>query len=211
MNLDQARQILRNHARYDQSDDGLLRWLSPYRGVNDVHLVEIIEAVHTLGPVVCVGSVADREIVADLWNLCFTVRCWTRGPHEPMFHGRNFISTADKARLDDWLFTLERWINLVLNTGQPRRIDWHLFKRIGIADRAGFALPFVLRELQKEMDTDPHFEHDEKMSNCEVLAAMGVAAAPAAELLERLGQVTNSSEIRAAAHAALAAIRTEQR
>ncbi len=160
MTPEQARKLLRSHARADESDDGILHWLRPYRGVNDGHLVEIIEAIHALGPVICSGAVVDREIVANLWNLCFTVRCWTVGPHEPMFHGRDFISTADKARLDDWLFTLERWINLVLNTGQPRRFDWHLFKRLGVAERAGFALPYLLRDLQEEMYTDPHFEHD---------------------------------------------------
>jgi hypothetical protein len=127
-----------------------------------------------------------------------------------MFHGRSFISPEDKAKLDDWLYHLEHWVILLLNTGHPpHSFDWHLFRRLGLAHKATFALPFILRDLREAIDTDPDFTEDNKISDCDVLAAMGLLATPAAGILAELLQKTRSPEVRAAAVAALAAIHPE--
>lgn len=201
----QARAVLRHHAHLGEGRDGLLGQLRPYRGLNVEHLVEITEALVTLGRSICTHTTADRVVMGDLWNICFTVRRWTRGPHEPTFHGRDFISAEDKAILDDWLDYLEQWVNGILHRGSAR-FDWHIFQRSGHATRIAFALPHIIGELHDEMNYDPDFTEDTKIPNCKLLTAMGPAGAPAADTLRRLIVTTSNPEVREAARAALVAV-----
>jgi hypothetical protein len=204
----EARAVLRKHAGWDDCDSsGLIGFLRPYRELRSEFLVEIVQAVHTLLDEFRNPHV-DAELVRAAWDITFTARQWTRGPHEPMFHGRNFISAVDKTRLDDWLYAFENWVLRLLNTSGPlTTFDWLVFQRIGGAERLGFAMPIILERISDGMDCDPDFEHDDKIPYCELLTAMGPAGGSAVGLLEELMTRTKSQEVRHAAHRALKAVR----
>ena len=96
MDVSGAKAALLRHLECMPEDDTLLGWLRPYRGVQDRHLTEILHALLVVAPELNGPAAVDRGLVHAVWELCRTVRAWTLGPHEPMFHGRQFIAAASR-------------------------------------------------------------------------------------------------------------------
>jgi hypothetical protein len=144
--------------------------------VQDRHLAEILHAILAVSPELN-GAAVDRVLVHAVWELCRTVRAWTRGPHEPMFHGRHFIPPAEKRRLDDWVDQVES-ITLSLLRGSPVSLaffglPWYIAEW-GFGPRAAFLAPLFTGMLQELAEEGA--DADDEINLCRALGSMGPAA-----------------------------------
>src|SRR4051812_7634805 len=144
MDLVEDKALLRRHCDSGPEDDTLLGWLRPYRGLERRHLTEILHALLVAAPALSEPASVDRGLVHSLWDLCRTARAWTRGPHEPMFHGPRFIAPAEKRLLDSWIDEIES-TSLSLLRGQPAQfallgLPWYVVEW-GLGSRAAFLVP----------------------------------------------------------------------
>lgn len=206
MTVPEATAIIRRHIDNDLGDDTLLGWLRPYRGVEQRHLVELLEALWVLAPSLSESAIVDRVVVHDFWELCRSARNWTRGPHEPMFHGRLFIAPADKSRLDSWIDEIES-ITLKLLAGLPPAtafggMAWYAVAW-GLGPQAAFLVP-LFRESLPEYLADGCV--DDTIYVCQALGAIGPAARGAVPLLIEVRDTSGNAEARAAASAAIRAL-----
>ncbi len=206
MTLPEAQATLRRHVDNDLGDDTLLGWLRPHRGVEQRHLVEILEALWTLAPTLSEPATVDRVVVHDFWELCRTARAWTRGPHEPMFHGRQFIAPADKARLDSWIDEIESITLLLLGGLSPAQafggMAWYVVAW-GLGPQAAFLVPPFCDSLREDLaDGAP----EDVVNVCHALGSIGPAARVAVPLLIEVRDTSDNAEARAAAIGALQAV-----
>ena len=203
MTVPEATAIIRRHIDNDLGDDTLLGWLRPYRGVEQRHLVELLEALWVLAPSLSESAIVDRVVVHDFWELCRSARNWTRGPHEPMFHGRLFIAPADKSRLDSWIDEIES-ITLKLLAGLPPAtafggMAWYAVAW-GLGPQAAFLVPLLKESLPEYLANGCV---DDTVNVCQALGAIGPAARGAVPLLIAVRDTSGDAEARAAASAAL--------
>lgn len=194
------------HLECMPEDDTLLGWLRPYRGVQDRHLTEILHALLVVAPELNGPAAVDRGLVHAVWELCRTARAWTLGPHEPMFHGRQFIAAAEKRRLDDWVDQVEK-ITLSLLRGSPVSLaffglPWYIVEW-GFGPEAAFLAPLFTGMLQELAGQGAD---DDEINLCRALGSMGPTARAAATPIRIVIDRSTSPEARAAAIAALQAI-----
>jgi hypothetical protein len=207
MDSAEAKAVLLRHQGGEPEEDTILGWLRPYRGVNDRHLAEILHALLVAAPCLNGPTEIDRGLVHAIWELCRTVRAWTQGPREPMFHGLRFISPAEKRRLDSWTDQVES-ITLLLLRGRAISmaffgLPWYVVEW-GLGPHAAFLAPLfteMLQELGEEESND-----DDKINLCRALASMGSAARGAAAVIHTVGERATHSEVKGAAAEALRAI-----
>lgn len=202
----EAKTVLLKHLKSGPGDDSILSWLRPFRGVQNRHLAEILQALLVVAPELNGPEEVGRHLVHAIWELCRTVRAWTRGPHEPMFHGRQFISPSEKRRLDSWVDEVES-ITLSLLRGNPVSLaffglPWYVAEW-GIGPQVGFLAPLFTGMLQDLADDAGN--EDDQINLCRALGSMGPAARVAAELIQALGE-GSSPELKAAATEALRTI-----
>jgi hypothetical protein len=202
-----AKAVLLRHVECGPEDDTLLSGLRPYRGVEDRHLAEILHALLVAAPGLNGPAKIDRELVHAVWELCRTVRAWTCGPHEPMFHGRQFIPPAEKRRLDSWVDRVES-IMLSLLRGDPvwsafLGLPWYVVEW-GLGPRAAFLAPLFTEMLQRLAEEGA--DADDEINLCRALETMGPAARVAAARIHTLSENSPNPEVRAAAAEALRAI-----
>ena len=198
--------MLLRHVAGEPEDDTILGCLRPYRGVNDRHLAEILHALLVAAPGLNGPTEVDRGLVHAIWELCRTVRAWTRGPREPMFHGLQFITPAEKRRLDSWTEQVES-ITLSLLRGSPISmaffgLPWYVVEW-GLGPQATFLAPLfteMLKGLGEEASDD-----DDKINLCRALASMGSAARGASAIIRTAGERSRHPEVREAAAEALRA------
>ena len=210
----EARQTLLRHAvgAPAETPTTLLESLRPYRGVQVEHLLEILHALVVVAPGLHGGDAVDREVVHSLWELCRTARAWTRGPHEPEFHGLRFIPPDEKATLDRWIGEIEH-ATLLLLRGEE---EWLAFLGIPwlltphrLAARATFLAPLfeeALRQTHEDEADSGVCDPDDGELLCQSLAEMGAAAASALPLLRRVHSDTRFPTVRAAASEAIEAL-----
>lgn len=211
MDPSEAKAVLLRHLECRDEDDTILGWLRPYRGVEDRHLAEILGALLAAAPALNGPAEVDRELIHAIWELCRTIRAWTRGPHEPMFHGRHFIPPAEKDRLDRWTDEVES-IALSLLYGRPALAAFSGLPRYivewGLGPRAASFAPLfaeMLLELGgEEMDGEGHL--NDGVVLCRALGSMGPAARRAAEAIRAADERSTHPEAKAAAEEALKAI-----
>ncbi len=201
-----AKAVLLRHLECGPEDDTILSALRPYRGVKDDHLVEVLHALLTAAPQLNGPTEVDRVLVHAIWELCRTVRAWTRGPHEPMFHGRQFVPPEEKRRLESWTDEVES-ITLSLLRGSSVAmaffgLPWYVVDW-GVGPQTAFLAPLfteMLQELTKEESDD-----DDKVNLCRALGSMGPAARGAAAVIRTVGERSTHPEVRAAVAEALRA------
>ena len=206
MTVPEATATIRRHFETDHGGDTLLCWLRPYRGVEQRHHVEILEALWVLAPTLSEPAAVDRELIHRLWGLCRTARAWTRGPHEPMFHGRLFIPPAEKSRLDSWIDEIES-ITLNLLAGLRPALAfggmaWYAVAW-GLGPQAAFLVPLFQESLREHT---PDGCVDDVINLCHALGSIGPAARGAVPLLIEVRDTTADAEARAAAVGALLAL-----
>ena len=206
MTRPEATATLHRHFDAGPGDDTLLSWLRPYRGVEERHIVEILEALWVLAPTLCEPAAVDRGLVHMLWGLCRTARAWTRGPHEPMFHGRLFIAPADKSRLDSWIDEIES-ITLNLLAGLRPVVAfggmaWYAVAW-GLGPKAAFLVP-LFQESLREYLADGCI--DDIINVCHVLGSIGPAARVTVPLIIEVRDTSDNDEARAAATQAIQAL-----
>lgn len=208
----EAKAALLRHAGWEENNgDGLLAWLRPYRGLNDDHFLDVFQALYVLQLDWADRPEVDRRAVGAVMDICLTGRNWTENRIGDTIRRTDFIPAADKARLDDWLFVFEHYAVRLLHGCEPHLgPDWHVLHRYGLAGRAPFAAPAVVRRLLDHFeDGEGDWAADDEVPFCEMLGAMGSAAraARAEPVLARLAGGSRLPTVRAAAAAALAAIR----
>lgn len=190
----------------------LLESLRPYRGIRVEHFLEILQALVVIAPALRSDPTVDREVVHAIWELCRTARDWTRGPHEPMFHGREFIPASEKKALDEWVDAFES-ITLYLLRGEDESlafmgVPW-LVARHRLAPRATFLAPLFiesLRQLHEDESDSGVLEPDDGEALCQLLAEMGSAAKGTIPVLRQVQSNTRFAALRAAAAGALRAL-----
>ncbi len=207
MNTDEAFRVLRKHnAELEAETDTLLNSLRPYTGIKRAHFSEIVKALFFASPLLNTERV-NRDLVHTIWDLTRSARLWTRRPHEPMFHGRDFISGTDKQTLDRWIYEIES-ITLCLLRGFA---DWEAIDGLSeeinlhdsLVDREWLVAPF-LRSLEYHlaMENDGGFGDDAE-SLCRALAKIGFAARTSIPTLERVASTTKYPDVKSAAEAAI--------
>lgn len=208
MNLHDAKRTLRKHyAELPEEQDNLLGRLRPYSGLDPKHFTEILQALLALAPTLSAESRVDCETVHVIWDLCRSARKWTEGPHEPMFHGKDFISPSDKETLDRWVDEIES-ITLDLLRGLP---VWQTFS--GLAEQINhynlvaepqFLAPVFTEALQNQLcEEQTIIVADEEVCLCNALAAIGPPAQQCVPLLQQLKDVSPFDEVKQAAQRAL--------
>jgi hypothetical protein len=208
MNFAEAKQLILKHAEGAPSEtpSTLLESLRPYRGIQDRHFLEILEALVTVAPELNSGATVDREIVHALWDLCCTSRAWTRGPIEPMFHGRRFISGEEKQMLDEWIGIIESCTLRLLRGGEIpivfMGLPWYLNK-YQWGDRAAFLAPAFISLLPEYFDSESIDASDDVIELCTALATMTSAKEPILRALRGIQERATHLEIRAAVSRAI--------
>jgi len=210
MNPDEAVHLLRKHnAMLDDETDTLLNSLRPYTGIKRSHFSEIVKALFFASPLLNTEQI-DRELVHTIWDLTRSARLWTRGPHEPMFHGRDFISDTDKQTLDRWIFEIES-ITLDLLRGFA---DWEAIDRLAeeinhhdsLVDHDWLVAPFQKSlEYHLAMENDGGFGDDAEVL-CRALAKIGSAAQTAIPTLKRVAATTKYPDVKSEAETAIIAV-----
>ncbi|MBX9626060.1 MAG: hypothetical protein K2X82_19845 [Gemmataceae bacterium] len=211
----EAKAALLRHAGWEENHgDGLLAWLRPYRGLNDDHFLEILHALYVLQLDWADRPEVDRRAVGAIMDICLTGRNWTEDRYDDKIRRKDFISAADKAKLDDWLFVFEHYAVRLLHGLEPYQAhlgpDWHVLHRYGLAGRAPFAAPPLVRRLSEySEDGEGDYAEDDEVPLCEMLGAVGPAArdAGAEPVLARLAARSRFPAVRDAATAALATVR----
>jgi len=203
-----ARQRILHHATWLASDapDSLLSTLRPYRGLQRSHFLEVVYALLVLAPELREPALVDRAVVHALWDLCRTARDWTRGPREPMFHGRDFLSPDDQRFLDEWLGLIES-ASLRLLAGHSVLVafgglPWSL-KQNNLAPQASLFREFLVELLQAALADENVVTASDEETICEVLGAMGEPARDAVPALILVKTTTKFPAVRAAASSAL--------
>lgn len=123
-----------------------------------------------------------------------------------MFHGLQFITPAEKRRLDSWTEQVES-ITLSLLRGSPISmaffgLPWYVVEW-GLGPQATFLAPLfteMLKGLGEEASDD-----DDKINLCRALASMGSAARGASAIIRTAGERSRHPEVREAAAEALRA------
>ncbi|GAA5505587.1 hypothetical protein [Novipirellula caenicola] len=203
MDTDEAIRVLRKHnGELDDETDTLLNCLRPYSKIDTAHFSEIVKALYFAAPLLNTPEV-HRDLVHTIWDLTRSARLWTRGPREPMFHGRNFISDDDKKTLDRWIYEIES-ITLCLLRGFE---DWEAISGLAeelnhhdsIVDTSGLVSPFT-KSLDYHLDMENHggFGDDEEIL-CDALIKIGPDASPAIPVLQRLGSSTKYPNVKSSA------------
>jgi hypothetical protein len=211
MTIDEAIQVFRKHNdEIEGEPDNLLRNLRPYCGISKAHFTDIVHALLTVAPLLNSDQFVDRDLIRRIWNITRDARLMTRGPHDPMFHGRHFISDSDKRTLDRWIYEIES-ITLKLLRGFA---DWEVFavlaNEVNLHDsleNAHFLVrPFCIAlEDHLGLENDSQFSDDEELL-CEALGKLGIYGIPALPVLRRVATETKFPEVKACAEGAMLAI-----
>lgn len=208
MNFAEAKRLILKHAEGAPSEtpSTLLESLRPYRGLQDRHFLEILEALVTVAPQLNAGATVDREIVHALWDLCCTARAWTRGPIEPMFHGRRFISGEEKQMLDEWIGIIEECTLHLLRGGEIpiafMGLPWYVNK-YQWGDRASFLAPAFIALLPEYFDSESLDVTDDVVYLCTALATMTSAKERILQALRDIQERESHPEIQAAVSRAI--------
>lgn len=208
MNTDEAVHTLRRHnGELEDETDTFLDSLRPYSGIKSSHFTEIVKALYFAAPRLNTPQ-ADRDLIHTIWDLTRCARLWTRGPHEPMFHGREFISPSEKQSLDHWIFTIES-ITLYLLRGFAgwEAIDG-LSEEINIHDSITetdwLVQPFMKSlEYHLEMEKEGGFGDDAE-SLCKAFVKIGPAAQTAIPVLGKVASKTRFPNVKSEAETAIA-------
>lgn len=208
MNFAEAKRLILKHAEGAPSEtpSTLLESLRPYRGIQDRHFLEILEALVTAAPQLNAGTTVDREIVHALWDLCCTARNWTRGPIEPMFHGRRFISAEEKQMLDEWLGIIESCTLHLLRGGEIPIVFMGLplyVNKYQWGDRAAFLAPAFIALLPEYCDSESLDATDDVVYLCTALATMTSAKEPILRALRGMQERATDREIQVAVRRAI--------
>ncbi|WP_425396550.1 hypothetical protein [Aeoliella sp.] len=210
MDSDEAVLVLRKHnGELEDTSDTLLDSLRPYKGIYKAHFSEIVKALYFAAPLLNTKKV-DSDLVHTIWDLTRTARLWTEGPREPMFHGVDFISDADKETLARWISEIES-ITLYLLRGFE---DWEAIDRLAeeinqhdsILNPDWLVAPLMKSlEYHLEHESEGGFGEDEEIL-CNALTKIGAPALPAVPLLQRVATSTAFPEAKSAAENAIAAL-----
>jgi hypothetical protein len=207
MEIEDAVRVLRKHnGEFDGESDTLLNNLRPYSGIDKRHFSEIVKALYFAAPLLNSKQV-DRDLVHTIWDLTRSARLWTRGPREPMFHGRNFISDDDKKTLDRWIDEIES-ITLYLLRGFE---DWEAISGLAeelnhhdsLVDTSWLVTPFM-KSLDYHLNMENHggLGDDEEIL-CDALVKIGPTALPAIPVLQRVASGTKHEHVKSAAEKAI--------
>ena len=209
MNTDEAVNVLRKHnAELHDETDTFLHSLRPYTGIKKSHFSEIVKALFFVSPLLNTVHV-NRDLVHTIWDLTRSARLWTRGPREPMFHGRDFISETDKQTLDRWIYEIES-ITLYLLRGFE---DWEAIDGLAeelnhhdsLVDNEWLVPPFLKSlEYHLGMENDGGFGDDSEIL-CRALAKIGTAQT-VIPTLERVASTTKYPNVKSEAETAIAVL-----
>lgn len=207
MNTDEAIHTLRKHnGEFAHETDTFLDSLRPYSGIESSHFSEIVKALYFAAP--CINTPqADRNLIHTIWNLTRCARLWTTGPHEPMFHGRDFIAPTEKQTVDRWIYTFET-ITLDLLRGFA---DWEAIDGLSeeinmhdsLTDTDWLIEPFTKSlEYHLEMEIEGGFGDDAE-SLCKSFVRIGPAAQTAIPILSRVASNTKFPKVKSEAETAI--------
>lgn len=160
MNVAEAKAVLLRQCDGGREDDTLLWCLCPYTGGERRHLLQILQALTVVAPELN-GPQLDRDLVRAIWDLCRTIRNWTRQ-----------IPLEAKKSLDEWTDEFEA-ITLHLLRGQPAVLafggvaDLILEHRLGA--EAAFLVPLLVEQLQLGESSDNEII-------CHALESIGLVA-----------------------------------
>ncbi|HEY6019508.1 MAG TPA: hypothetical protein VIY48_06295 [Candidatus Paceibacterota bacterium] len=108
MTLDAAREQLGFHCGADPRihdprwENGFLATLRPYSGLRLDVMANVDDCVRAVSEHLKEGQCLDRAIIGSLWAVVHYGRVWALD-EGGMLKRNNLISTADAARLSDWL------------------------------------------------------------------------------------------------------------
>ncbi len=208
MNTNDAIQVLRKHnGELGSMSDTLLGSLRPYTSLQKAHFSDIVKAIYFAAPLLNAQAV-ERDLVHSIWELTRSARLWTKGPREPMFHGRHFISDDDKQTLDRWLFVIED-MTLDLLRGFE---DWEVTTGLAcelasydsILNPDWLVPPFMISlKYQVDMEDENTFDGGDCEALCTAFAKIGPPAMVAVPLLKSVASNTRFPEVTSAAERAI--------
>jgi hypothetical protein len=115
MTSEEARALIQKHTGRSSAyapEQTFLGMLRPYRGLQEAHYLELMQALAALAPSLQ-GAQVDRELMADLWEIVFLPWLWALSP-EGMVQRQKLMTAEDQARLAGWIEEIGLTVSLLL-------------------------------------------------------------------------------------------------